>query len=154
MVEKAQPTRGYDFPWYEKQGGTLVPSEEPISKGSEFSTPTRYDVIESRYLVELIRENMQLQSEIRSLILALVEQNKNLTQLVSLIGAERKGITEEIISIRDIPREKAKKEIVELFQESETLYFSDIAERLRLDLELVVELCAELQKEGKIKLKD
>jgi len=139
---------------YDKPGGTSVTKEGHVYKSGYDFPPTRYDIIDSRYLVELIRENTDLRREIRSLISVLVEQNESLKELVSLLGGKIKGVGEEVISIREISREQAKAEIAELFEKSETLYFSDIAEELRLDLELVVELCAELQKEGKIKLKD
>ena len=57
----------------------------------------------------------------------------------------------EIIEIREVSREQAKAEIVELFGESdEALYYSDIQERLGIDLEMVVEICKELIDEGVI----
>ena len=57
---------------------------------------------------------------------------------------------EEVIVLRTISRKQAKREIKELFQSGETLYYSDIAERLRIDLPLVVEICQELGSEGEI----
>ena len=59
---------------------------------------------------------------------------------------------EEIIELRDIPREEAKQEILEMFQSGETLFYSDLATSLRLDLPLVVEACQELQLEGEIEV--
>ena len=57
----------------------------------------------------------------------------------------------EIIEIREIGREQAKAEIVELFGATEgPLYFSDIEAQLGIELELVVEICKELIKEGAI----
>ena len=57
----------------------------------------------------------------------------------------------EIIEIREVSREQAKAEIVELFGESEeALYYSDIQKRLGIDLELVVDICKELMDEGVI----
>ena len=57
----------------------------------------------------------------------------------------------EIIEIREVSREQAKAEIVELFGESEeALYYSDIQKRLGIDLEMVVEICKELIDEGVI----
>jgi len=50
--------------------------------------------------------------------------------------------------LRSIDRKEAMKEIQELFKEGETLYYSDIAERLKLDLELVVDICNELESNG------
>lgn len=62
--------------------------------------------------------------------------------------------SEKVIILRKVSKEQAKKEIRKLFSESNTLYYSDIAERLGLDLELVVDICNELQRQGKIKVDD
>jgi hypothetical protein len=56
------------------------------------------------------------------------------------------------IILREITREDAKVEIEELFKRGNILYYSDIAEKLRIDLELVVEICEELVKEGKVRI--
>lgn len=60
----------------------------------------------------------------------------------------------EIIEIREIGREQAKAEIVDLFATGETLYYSDIADRLLLDYEMVIEICRELESEGAIGVDD
>ena len=57
---------------------------------------------------------------------------------------------ETVVVIREISREEARTEIVRLFKEGKVLYYSDIARELRLDLELVVNICEELQKQGEI----
>jgi hypothetical protein len=59
---------------------------------------------------------------------------------------------EPVIVLRSITREQAKGEILELFQSGQTLYYSDIAQRLRLDLPLVVEICQELRDAGEIEV--
>jgi hypothetical protein len=69
--------------------------------------------------------------------------------IMSILGKENFRPSEWKIS-----REQAKAEIAELFKKSvpsETLFSPDIAEKLHLDLELVVELCSELRKEREIK---
>lgn len=59
----------------------------------------------------------------------------------------------EIIEIREVSREQAKAEIVELFDQTETpLYYSDIMTRVGVELETVVEICQELLDEGVIGL--
>ena len=57
---------------------------------------------------------------------------------------------EEVVVLRTISRDQARQEIREFFNSGETLYFSDIARRLRIDLPLVVEICQELQEEGEV----
>lgn len=59
-------------------------------------------------------------------------------------------ISDEVIVLRTISREEAKQEIRELFKAGGSLFYSDISERLRIDLPLVVELCQELENEGEI----
>lgn len=43
-----------------------------------------------------------------------------------------------------------KGEIIKLVQSKGTIYFSDVVEKLDIDLELAVTLCKELMKEGKL----
>ena len=59
---------------------------------------------------------------------------------------------EEVVVLRTLSREEARQEIVEMFQSGETLFYSDVARRLRLDLALVVELCNELEGEEAIEV--
>ena len=61
---------------------------------------------------------------------------------------------QEVIVLRTIDRDTAKQEIRELFQGAETLYYSDIAKRLCLELPLVVEICQELIEEEEIEVND
>ncbi len=59
----------------------------------------------------------------------------------------------EVVELRDIGREQAKSEIVELFGTTEGhLYFSDIQAKLGIDYDMVVEICQELIDEGAIGL--
>ena len=61
---------------------------------------------------------------------------------------------EKVIVLREVTAEEARSEIVDLFATGETLYYSDISERLRIDLELVVDICQELQQQGAIGVDD
>ena len=47
-------------------------------------------------------------------------------------------------------RWEAKQKIEQLFKKRDVLWYSDIAEILGLDLELIVDICRELIEEGKI----
>ena len=47
-------------------------------------------------------------------------------------------------------KEGAKGRVLQLFRENKSLDYSDILEKTDLDLPEVVEICAELQREGKI----
>ena len=59
-----------------------------------------------------------------------------------------------MIDLREITKEEARDEIIDLFATGETLYYSDIAFRLRLDLEMVVDVCHQLVDEGLIYVAD
>lgn len=65
---------------------------------------------------------------------------------------ELKSINEEVIVVRELSRDEAKKEIKKLFEDNDgkSLDYGDIMRELKLDLKLVVELCSELAKEGEI----
>ena len=49
-------------------------------------------------------------------------------------------------------RWESKQKIEQLFKKGKPLWYSDIAETLGLSLELVVDLCKELELEGKIEI--
>ncbi len=57
----------------------------------------------------------------------------------------------KVIDIRDVSEEKAEKEIIEYLKENEKAYPSDIADALRLDFDLVLEIVKELIKAGRLK---
>ena len=86
------------------------------------------------------------------------QQNKDSAEFNRALLTEMKKLVEHIaverprnVVLRAISRKQAKDEIVQLFREAKrTLFYSDVAEQLNLDLELVVELCNELEKEGAI----
>jgi dCTP deaminase len=98
--------------------------------------PEKFDDFLSKYQKQnerLIEHNQRLLGEMKA--------------LVEYIVGER---TQTVV-LRAIPREQAKQEIIDLFRESKgTLFYSDVAEALSLDLQLVVALCNELESEGRI----
>lgn len=93
-------------------------------------------------LAELQRRNGLLEQQITKL-------TRRLDQLMQTIGVE------ETVVLREVGMEQAKQEIKDLFASSDrTLYYSDIAEALGLDLKVVVRVCKELMKEGEITTDD
>jgi regulator of replication initiation timing len=90
-------------------------------------------------------------------VLYLMEENASLRQEIEQIKQklsklEERIPEEKVIVLREVSKEEAKEEIRQLFSSGRTLYYSDIAEELRLDLELVVDICHELQKSGELKI--
>ncbi len=84
---------------------------------------------------------------------AIQQLKDRVTALEMEVAELRASITDEkVIELRTISRKEAKQEILDLFQGGETLYYSDLANRLRIDLPLVVEICQELGKEGEIEV--
>ncbi len=83
------------------------------------------------------------------------------TQMESRVAALEERVArleehseERVIELREVTMDEARAEIIDLFANSETLYYSDIADRLRLDLEMVVEICNKLQEEDVIYVAD
>ena len=56
----------------------------------------------------------------------------------------------EIIKLRNVPKEKAKREIWNYLQKKEMAYPSDIADELRLDYRSVVDIIRELWEAKKV----
>lgn len=77
--------------------------------------------------------------------------NRALLQEMRKLVEHILGDRVQTIILRSIPREQAKEEILDLYKKSSgSLFYSDVAEQLSLDLEVVLELCTELENEGKI----
>lgn len=58
---------------------------------------------------------------------------------------------EEVVQHRTIPKDEAKRAILDLFEQKGELDYGDIMEALGLDLAVVVEVCRDLEEEGRIK---
>ena len=84
--------------------------------------------------------------ELEELKIRVLDLEEEVVRLLTL------ATDEEIIELRVISREEAKQEILAMFQSGETLFYSDLATRLRLDLPLVVEVCQQLEQEGEIEV--
>lgn len=54
----------------------------------------------------------------------------------------------ELVELREIPIEQAVEEIRELMSDGEERYWSDIADELQLDIQLVIKACYILEDEG------
>jgi regulator of replication initiation timing len=92
------------------------------------------------------QENVQLQIENYALRERIRAVEERLARIEATIPKER------VIILQEISRDEAKEQIRNLFSTGRTLYYSDIAEELRLDLEMVVEICNELRESGEISI--
>ena len=77
-----------------------------------------------------------------------------ITDLEERVARLEEHSVEKVIDLREITMEEARDEIIDLFATGEILYYSDIAFRLRLDLEMVVDICHQLKDDGLIHLAD
>jgi len=133
---------------------------EVSDTGLSFGTPIKVLESKGRLLTSIVgvsafavgtessgwfeQENTQLRIENYALRERIRAVEERLANIEATIPKER------VIILREISKEEAKEEIRNLFSTGRTLYYSDIAEELRLDLEMVVEICNELQESGEI----
>lgn len=89
-------------------------------------------------------ESMLLAKELNQLR----EKVKALEDHVAHLASATPPVQERVILLRSITQEDAKSEIVRLFQTSDVLDYGEIAEKLQIDLPLVVDICNELEREG------
>ena len=61
---------------------------------------------------------------------------------------------DDIIVIREISKEQARKEIIEAFETGKPLDQADLADMLSLEISLVIEVCNELIEEGVVDFYD
>ena len=57
----------------------------------------------------------------------------------------------KIVDARNLPKEKAQKEIIEYLKDNKKAYPSDIADALQLDFNLVLSIVKDMIKEGRLK---
>jgi len=114
--------------------GRLLTSIAGVSAFAVGTDPSRWFEQEN---TQLRIENYALRERIRAV-------EERLANIEATIPRER------VVILREISKEEAKEEIRNLFSTGQTLYYSDIAKELRLDLEMVVEICNELQESGEI----
>ena len=86
------------------------------------------------------------------------EEIRSMQDFSRQILSEMKTLVEHIVGertatvvLRALSHEEARQEILDLFRSSEgPLFYSDIAERLQMDLEQVLKVTTELETEGLI----
>ena len=137
----------------ESAGFTEEAVEEKATRIGQFIQAWRAAINEasstrSLGLSNLEAENILLRSEIEQVRSDLEQTKQKVAEL------ERRMPEGKVIVLREISREQAKQEIQQLFSSGRTLYYSDIAEELRLDLELVVDVCRELEESGEVKVEE
>jgi CRP-like cAMP-binding protein len=90
-------------------------------------------------------------TELKTQVTKLTEQVNRLENIIGEMSKRMEAMqirSDDVMVIRSITRDEAKKEILDLLDKSDKLYYYDIAEALRLDLEEVVQIMSELESEG------
>jgi sugar-specific transcriptional regulator TrmB len=105
-----------------------------------FMFPAQPDWVRDSKIEELGNQVTKLTEQVDRLE-RVIEKMSDVTEIMQ-------SRSEEVMVLRSITRDEAKKEIIDLLDKSEKLYYYDIAEALRLDLEQVVDLMSELESEG------
>jgi hypothetical protein len=119
-----------------------------MSKPKYFDKPVHPNVYVSFGLpVGLLPAINAVRAEIRDVRASLVKQQAMLEELLLAV----RGNTAESIEIDDVTDAEARERILALFKESSgSLFYDNIAERLRLPLRQTVEICNRLEMDGLI----
>ena len=75
-----------------------------------------------------------------------VSKAEAIREAIRHYAEELRGL--EVVELRDIPKEQAKKEIIEFIKDKDRIWADEIADALRLDLSLVNDILMELWSEG------
>jgi len=107
----------------------------------------------------LMMQPFEFSNRAEQTIAELRAENFSLRQRVQgieerLAAIEKAYPSEKVIVLRELSKEQTETEIMRLFSTGRTLYYSDIAEELGLDLALVVEICNELESRGEVQIVD
>jgi hypothetical protein len=151
------------WPWLDKYGG--LPVVKKMQGRKYMIVEQFYPALRSHFsdksvgqagtvpVMPIFVETSGIQSALDQMQAEIIELRRKVTELEEAVEVLRlEGSDEEVIVLRTISREEAKQEISKLFQTGETLYYSDIAERLWFDLPMVVAICQELQQEREIEV--
>ena len=147
LDENVVTVAGLATGWYVGTPSSGAPIEVLESEGRLFAGIANMTVFSTGFEsseqenARLLAENYALKERVRAI-------EERLTNIEVAVPKEK------VVILRELTKEEAEKEIVKLFSERETVYYSDIAERLGIDLKFVVEICNELQNRGEIEVVD
>lgn len=95
--------------------------------------------------VSVVEDQAGLREEMRQVREEVHELKQLIVQLMDLV----RNTPEKFVVLKTWTEAEARSAILDLFKSSDhPLYFSDIAEQLQMDLELVVNVCSHLTDEG------
>ncbi len=101
-----------------------------------------------------------LRNDLSNIIDSLIAEHSEIRHLVNLVDQLKERVHElekkqeesevEVMELRDIPRDQAKREIRKYFRDGGYHDIGEVADELRLDIRLVFEICNELIEERTI----
>lgn len=90
----------------------------------------------------------QIEEKIKDSVSTVATLTKRMEALEKEVKKLTTEIVEKVVVLKPITKKEARTKIIRLFKSGKILYYSDIVEKLGIDLPLVVEICNELEKEG------
>ena len=76
---------------------------------------------------------------------------KEVNQLKGLVEENLSGQDRKVVILSNITRDHAKEKILEVIRKQKGISYSEISEKIGLELKKTVEICSELESEGMIK---
>lgn len=114
-----------------------------LARGLDFkSEEFRADLDEEEKILGRIEE--KIKDSVSTVSTLLTKRVEALEKKIKELSTE---IVEKVVVLKPITKKEARAKIIRLFKSSKILYYSDIVEKLGIDLPLVVEICDELEKE-------
>jgi hypothetical protein len=148
-------SRGYDGDYQKREGFTAKEIEPVLGyKGHGLGDA----VAGFNEIRQSIARVAALSDKFDSFLSGYERQNRDLSKFNQHLLDEMRKLVEHIVGqrastvvLRSLSRDQAKQEILDLFKSTTgPLFYSDIAERLQMDLEQVLEITHELEREGVI----
>ena len=81
-----------------------------------------------------------------------ISKAEAIREAIRYYAEELRGI--EVVELRDVPRDQAKKEIIEFIKGKDRVWADEISDALRIDLSLVNDILMELWSEGYVEPED
>ena len=101
-----------------------------------------------RELKSYRRSETALLKEVNHLKELVTSLTTRLAELEQEVETTKAAQPDDIIVIREISKEQARKEIIKSFEAGQPLDQADLADMLSLEISLVIEVCNELIEEG------
>lgn len=135
------------FPFYTIEQPRSEVISDLLLKGLNFETEEFHiDLVEVKKAVGQIEEKIKESVDIKATLTKRVEAlEKEIKELAKELTTE---IVEKVVVLKPITKKEARAKIIRLFKSGKVLYYTDIVQKLGIDLPLVVEICNELEKEG------